>query len=288
MKKFLPVAILIIVIAVFLAGIGFFAWRFFSSRIKTPPQKGITNQSTTQKRAEKQEALLETIKDISSAISPSTSVSVAIYDLKTNEYFGFDDTKTQHAASISKILTAVYAYDQAEKGNIKLTDPMGAYDVETQIQFLINQSSVDSWELLDQRFTAVEQNKYAASIGLAATDLTIGKNLMSPKDVAVLLKKLAKGEILTDVNRSKLLSYMQKTESEDFFPPAFKEQGALFYHKAGKHLGEGHDTAIVKLTNNPFILVVFSNNTASSGLLGRGPLLTKIAGMVFEYFDETN
>src|SRR3989304_5922661 len=121
MKKFLPVAFLIIVIAGFLVAVGLLAWRFFSSGAKTPPQKGITNQSAAQKRAEREEALLETIKDIASAISPSTSVSVAIYDLKTGEYFGFDDTKAQHAASISKILTVVYAYDQAEKGAIKLT-----------------------------------------------------------------------------------------------------------------------------------------------------------------------
>ena len=91
---------------------------------------------------------------------------------------------------------------------------------------------------------------------------------------------------MTAANRGKLFSYMQKTESEDFFSPAFKQADVVFYHKTGKYLGEGHDAAIVMHTENPFILVVFTNNTASINLISRGPLMTKVATVVLDYFDQ--
>ena len=294
MKKLLLKGALILLIIAIVAGLGFLVWNFFQSRNTQIP--GITEEQANKKkqeenqkeRAEKQEVLIETVKEIFAQDSPGTTFSIAVYDLKRNEYFGFNDTDAQHAASISKILTAVYSFDQVEKSNVSLSDPLGAYNIETQIKFLINQSSQDSWDLLDERFKLAEQNKFAKSLGLNATDVTRGVNKMSPKDTATLLKKLQKGEILKQFNRDKLFSYMQKTESEDFFSPALKLEDARFYHKTGKYLGEGHDAAVVEHDSNPFVLVVFSNNNTNTNLIGRGKVMTQVASEVYGYFDSLN
>ncbi|MCH7541683.1 serine hydrolase [Patescibacteria group bacterium] len=285
MKKILLTSLILIVTVGIVAGTGFLAWNFLRGRSTEPPQKLPTKVDQKQEREQKIEVLVESMKEITSSESPSTSFSLAVYDITHGEYFGFNDEKPLHAASVSKLLTATYVFDQTEKGKVNLADPMGAYNVETQIKFLINQSSQDSWDLLDERFNPIDQNKFAKGLGLSTTDVRRGKNLMSPKDVATLLKQLVKGEILTEGNRNKLFSYMQNTESEDFFSPALKLQGSLYYHKTGKYLGEGHDAAIVQHPTNPFVLVVFSNNNTSPNLIGRGSVMIKIADMVYEYFD---
>ncbi len=286
MKKYLPASLLIIFLIVVASSVGFLAWRFFQGRSTQPPQKTPTSLNTKEQRAQQQELLLETIEELFTIESPGTSFSLAIYDLKNDEYFGLDDTEPQHAASVSKILTAVYVFDQIEKGKASLDDPMGAYNVEFQLEKMINISNAESWEFIDERFKPKSQNKFASSIGLTATDITIGKNLMSPKDVAVLLKKLAKGEILSEKSRTKLFSYMQKTESEDLFSPAFLLEDVTFYHKTGKYKGEGHDAAIIEHESNPFVLVVFSDNKTAINTGDRGSIMTKTASRVYNYFDQ--
>src|SRR4030067_3759547 len=215
-KNLLTVLILLVIIGI-IAGTGFLAWRVIQGRNTQPPQKTPNKEDQKKERAAKQEVLIESIKEIVATESPGTSLSIAIYDLKNDEYFGVNDTQPQHAASVSKVLTAVYVFDQVEKGKASLADPLGAYNVEFQLEKTINQSDPETWALLDQRFDPVEQNKFAKQIGLTSTDIRLGKNLMSPKDVATLLKKLAKGELLKEIHRDKLFSYMQKTESENFF-----------------------------------------------------------------------
>ncbi|OGY25199.1 MAG: hypothetical protein A2Z11_01815 [Candidatus Woykebacteria bacterium RBG_16_43_9] len=291
MKKFLLTSLVIIAIAAFLVGIGFIAFRFLENRNTQLPgisQEQAEKKSAQEKKKErkaKQEVLVETVKEIFAAVSPGTSASLAVYDLKHNEYFGFNDTDPQHAASVSKILTAVYVLDQVEKGKASLADPLGAYNVEFQLEKTINQSDPETWALLDQRFDPVEQNKFAKQIGLTSTDIRLGKNLMSPKDVATLLKKLAKGELLKEIHRDKLFSYMQKTESENFFSPAFKLTGVTFYHKTGKLEGEAHDAAIVNHLDNPFVLVIFSVNNSNLDPNTRAPVMEKSAAAVLDYFD---
>lgn len=291
MKKVLLTLVVLFLIGALLAGIGFFGYRFYKNRNSQVP--GISKEQSEQKsqaekkkeRKEKQEVLIEIIKEVFIAQSPGTSISLAVHDLKNNEYFGLNDTEIQHAASVSKILTSIYVFAQVEKGKTTLNEPMGAYVIETQIQYLINQSSQDSWDLLDAKFKPEDQNAYAKTLGLTGTDVRRGKNLMSARDLSILLQKLADGEILTQNHRNKLFSYMQKTESEDFFSPAFKLQGVSFYHKTGKYLGEGHDAAIVNHQTNPFVLVLFTNNNTNTNLIGRGVIMTKIAQTVYEYFD---
>lgn len=287
MKKILPLLTIVIVIAIIVAG-GYFVFQAVRDGSSTVVSENVNEEEIKVKKAaerkEKQDLLIEKLKVLFKQQAPGTTFGVAIHDLNNDEYFGFGDKKAQHAASVSKVLTSVYVYSQAEKGKLNLSDPIGAYNVETQIKFLVNQSSQDSWDLLDDLVGTEPQNKYAKSIGLETVDVRRGKNLMSPKDATMLLVKLAKGELISEANRDRLFSYMQNTESEDFFSPGFP-QGTIFYHKTGKYLGEGHDNAYVVHERNPFVLTVFSNNAAAPSLIGRGKIMTQVAEEVYNYFD---
>ena len=122
MKKVLLKLVVLCLIGTLLAGIGFFGYRFYKNKNSQVP--GISKEQSEQKsqaekkkaRKEKQEVLIEIIKEVFIAQSPGTSISLAIHDLKNDEYFGLNDLEIQHAASVSKILTATYAFDQGERG----------------------------------------------------------------------------------------------------------------------------------------------------------------------------
>lgn len=287
MKKIWPILITLLIIITLIGG-GVIFFKALRNGGTTVISESISEEEREAKEAEereeKQDLLIEKLKVLFKQQAPSTSFSLAVYDLNNDEYFGFNDTKAQHAASVSKVLTSVYVYDLSEKGKLNLSDPLGAYNVETQIKFLINQSSQDSWDLLDELVGTEPQNKYAKSIGLKTVDVRRGKNLMSPKDATMLLAKLVDGEIISEANRNNMFSYMQNTESEDFFSPGFP-QGTIFYHKTGKYLGEGHDNAYIAHEKNPFVITVFSNNSANPSLIGRGSIMTQIATEVYNYFD---
>ena len=287
MKQKLPVVVIIILILI-LAGLLIYAGYFLIKKRGVPEPPSQSSKLSEEERVARREALLETIQEITKGESAGTEFSVGIYDLKRDEYFGYNDEKAQHAASVSKVLTAVYIYDLAEKGKVNLGEPMGLYNIETQIQFLINQSSPDSWDLLDTRFKPEDQTTFAKKIGLTASNIRLGKNLMSVKDVTLLFKKLAQGELLSESSRTKLFSYMQNTETEVYFSPSFKRADVKFYHKTGQIGGEAHDAAIVEYKPNPFVLVVFSNNNVSPNITGRGKIMELTAQTVLEYFSQIN
>jgi len=285
-KKILLLLFIALIFIILIGGSIFAIWRIYKHKpLPPPPSKGISEEEKKAERAEKQKALVENIKDLFAIESPGTAFSLGIYDLNNKEYFGYEDTSGQHAASVSKVLTAVVLLDKVDKGEIKLSDPMGAYNIGFQLEKMINISNQPSWDHIDAKLGIDQQTVFAKErLGLSGVDMR--NNLMAVKDVTLLLAKLASGEILSETSRGRLFSYMQNTESEDFFSPAFKEAKVPFYHKTGKYLGEGHDVAIVKHKKNPFVLVIFSNNSTNPNLITRGEVMTKTAALVLEFFDK--
>lgn len=286
MKNTLPIIITVIITSVIIVG-GYFAFKLVRESGSTVISENVSEEEKKAKEAEERKAeqdlLFEKLEVLFQQKSPGTTFSLSIYDLNHNEYFGLDDTEAQHAASVSKVLTAVYTYHLAQEGKISLSDTLGAYNVETQIKFMVNVSNPPSWEMIDDLVGRKSQNKYAKSIGLKSVNLTKGVNKMSPKDATMLLVKLAKGELISKQNRTKLFSYMQNTESEDLLSPGFPK-GTIFYHKTGKYLGEAHDNAYVAHEKNPFILTVFSDNNSTKGG-GQRKVMPLVAQEVYNYFD---
>lgn len=281
MKKALTVAVIIGAVII-VCGISFFLIKFFWSRNHEPP-KLTQEQQEAGKRKTRRDNLIEIIREIVKKDTPATTLSVGIYDFNNDEYFGYNDTIAQHAAGVSQLLTATYVLNLADKGTIGLKDKMGAYDVETQLQFLVNQSSTDSLNYLFERFSVADQNAFAKKIGMTATDITIGKNLMSAKDAVTLIKQVAKENLLTEESQSKLYSYMQKTSIEMFFSPIFDQAKLTYYHKAGSWEGETHDVAYVTDAKDPFILAVFTTSSYSAVSPDQ---MKQIATEVLEYFTE--
>ena len=162
MKKILLYLLILSVFIVLIGGSVFAIWRIYKHKtLPAPPSKGISEEEKKAARAEGQKALVENIKDLFAIESPGTAFSLGVYDLNNKEYFGYEDTAAQHAASVSKVLTAVILLDKVDKGEIKLSDPMGAYNVEFQLEKMVNISNPDSWDLIDAKLGVDQQSVFA-------------------------------------------------------------------------------------------------------------------------------
>src|SRR4030042_3320860 len=162
MKKILLTIFIFVIIAAAIGGTAFLVWRSIKQKpLPEEPTSKVNEEELKAKRKEKQEVLIETIKTIFAQESPSTTFSLGVYDLNHKEYFGYNDTNPQHAASVSKVLTGVMLLDKVDKGEIKLSDPLGAYNVEFQLEKLINISNEPSWALVDEKLGIEPQSAFA-------------------------------------------------------------------------------------------------------------------------------
>jgi beta-lactamase class A len=272
---FLTTIILILVL-------GGFLFKNYSQKDQSTNSNTKTEQTTPTPKAPKisQEELISQIKNIT-VKSPDTEFSISIIDLSSNVQFGINDGISQHAASVSKVLTAAYLLKQTEEGKYKLSDPLGVYNIEFQLKQMVNQSNNNSWDLIDNLVGFTAQEQYAHSIGLTSVD--IGNNKMSSKDAASLLSKIYKSEILNEQSKARLFSYMQNTETENLISPAIPKD-VTFYHKTGLFEGEVHDAVIVDLASYPYVISVFSVNTLVPNYEGRGKIMQEIAATVHKYF----
>ncbi len=230
-------------------------------------------------RKVKQEALVAALTPI---LAVNDKYAVSIVDIKNAEKFGISGDVFFHSASVTKVLVATAALQGVESGKYKLTQPLGNSTLQYQMQQMINQSNNNSWDLFNSLIGFKGEQRVADQIGLVGVN--IGQTQMTTDAVSDLLLKLYKGELLQTEHRDLLFSYMQKTETETRISPSIPT-GVTFYHKTGTFNGGMHDAAIVIHPKNPFVLVIFTNDTKGTPWETRFDSFQKATTQVYDYFD---
>lgn len=252
---------------------------------KTVLEKGLVeSESTVQSskpvdRAQKQQDLL---KKVGQTLSVNEKYSVSIIDINHSESFGLGEGDFFQAASVMKTLVATVALEGVEGGKYKLNQPLGIADFEYQLQQMINQSNNDSWDFFNSLIGFQKEQQVADQLGLDG--VKVNQNQMTTRAAAELLLKHYRGEILKTENRDLLFSYMQNTETENRISMGIPS-GVKFYHKTGNLDGNLHDAAIVIHPQNPFILVIFTNDDRGTDWDSRFASFQKAASLVYSYFD---
>lgn len=195
-------------------------------------------------------------KNISSIITHNNqyTIGVALEDLSDGTTQTFGTTSPFVAASTSKVLVACAYYHLVETGQAALTDTLGAYPAQFQIQEMVNDSSNDSWHLLTTAIGDNQLQAYAQSIGI---DYDIGTNSLTPMAMATLLSKLYKGTLLNHADTTQLLGYMQQTNDEELIPAALPSDVTV-YHKYGELDGELHDASIIVKNGHAYAFVIYT------------------------------
>lgn len=241
-------------------------------------QSNAAAEASTKKLQARKAATQQASATIRSLIATDESdmIGVAIENMKTGAVTTFGSADQFEAASTEKVLSAITYYHLVEKGTLRLDDAVGPYPASYQLQQMINQSNNDSWNAINDALGGNDElQAYATSIGL---QYKVDGNLMSTKDMAMLLTKLYTGKLLNADHTKTLLSYMQNTNDETLISSVLPS-GLTIYHKYGE-LVEGktnvlHDAAIVTDGSNAYAIVIYSDG--KTGETVRAQTIAQIA-----------
>jgi beta-lactamase class A len=189
------------------------------------------------------------------------NTSVVVIDLNSGNSMQSGDSAPYVAASTTKLLTALFYLHRIEEGKEDLNQIIAGKTAEEQLKLMINRSDNTAWAQLNGYLRSANLQEFAHAQGLDSFNAT--KNTLTSDDMAKLLAKIYKKELLNADHTKLLFSWMQNTSEERFIPPAITANSKL-YHKAGYLNDRAHDVAIVDNGTTPFALVIYSksyNNT---------------------------
>lgn len=252
-------------VAIIAAGLylGFMTLDSSQSNLEQPTENVVVEEQPTIQQIESGTwDHIKQVVDVEVAANPTLNIAVSLVDVQTNAARNFGDQIEFAGASTTKVLTAVAYFTQVEAGTKTLEQPINGFSAQHQLQQMINQSNNESWSALNLAVGHAELEAYAHSIGMASYQFS--GNTLQAKDEALLLSKLARGELISEKNRALLYSYMQNTNNEDMIPVVVPE-GATLYHKYGQLEDRLHDAAIVEYKDRPLVLVIYTKGVPSAG-----------------------
>jgi beta-lactamase class A len=208
--------------------------------------------------------------------NPGYRIGLALADVSGDAALTFGDPEAFTAASTAKIITAAAYYHLVEIGEASMDDPLGDYDAAFQLEAMVNESNNDSWLLLMDAVGYPRLADYASSIGV---DYDPEQNLLTPSDMALVLKQLYAGDLLNPDNTTELLGYMQDTNNEELIP-AGSQSGIEVFHKYGEIDGELHDAAVLAYRGSSFVLVIFTENADGTQDPGQAEVIRELTGAV--------
>lgn len=225
---------------------------------------------------------------------------LVIKNLKTGERYIYNENIEFTAASLYKLWVMAVAFEQINQGNLRESDSVSLsrgqieeiqgfwqegidqdayYSVADAIEQMIIVSDNDSAITLyanigeDKISDFLERNNFASSSFGSPPKTT-------PKDTADFLEKLYKGLIVNRVYSNKMLDLLFKQRLNDRLPKYLPEQIRVA-HKTGELDTFKHDTGIVELENNDYLLVVMSDTPNPQNAAEVTALISKD---VFDYF----
>ena len=181
-------------------------------------------------------------------------IGVVLVDTHGGEPRSYGDGTEFVAASTAKILTAAAYYHLVETGEKSLDVPLGSFDAAFQLKSMVNASSNDAWLLLMQDIGYPQLIEYAASIGISYDP---EQNLLTPAEMAELLKQLSTGKLLNAEHTQELLGYMQQTNNERLIPAAVGPDITV-QHKYGELEGYVHDAALLTAGERSYALAIYT------------------------------
>ncbi len=196
--------------------------------------------------------------------------------LSSSEEYGYNEEEIFQAASLIKLPTIVALYMDAEDGNVDLdayhvlkdSDKLGgngflaSYKEGTKIsyrdlaKYSLHNSDNTAFNIIENYLGDRKIQGVIASLGMK--DTSIYDNLTSPKDIAFLLKKIYKAEIMNEENSKEVISFMKDTPFASWIVAGLPE-GTDVASKYGREIRVVNDAAIINSTK-PYVLVVMSKD----------------------------
>ena len=204
------------------------------------------------------ESLKQSVQEAIAAY-PNLSVGVFAFDVRTGTYLDIEATTAFSAASTIKLPVAVAFFQAVDAGEIRLDEPLilqpqhivgGSGQMQQQppgtqynaldvaVKMMSDSDNTATNLLVDRLGGTKTLNPIFRSWGLEQTRLQNplpdleGNNMTAPQDLALVLARIERGELLSLASRDRLLAMMRQTHNETLLPASLGE-GAIVAHKTG-------------------------------------------------------
>lgn len=198
---------------------------------------------------------------------------VFVIDLETGSYIDVSGNNAIAAASTIKVPILIAFLQDVEAGKIQLNEKLTLksefrasgsgnlrhrktgteYSVADVVMRMIAISDNTATNMVIDRLGGMEAlNRRFQEWGLTTTILrnplpdVQGTNTSSPKELAVLMARVMRGELLSAASRDRMIEIMQQTENDNLLPKGIGE-GAKIAHKTGNIGSMLADVGVVNL-----------------------------------------
>lgn len=221
----------------------------------------------------------EAVKELSSAREKIKAEMDKVYGncqwgyhiFSTGEEY-ITDSRPMPSASIIKVFIMEYAFDQIEKGNLKLADTVYGTSLEYHINAMITRSDNDSTNALIEKFGMEELNRFFREKGYADTKVQRkmldtkaqqeGRdNFTSVPDVMTFLKKVYQNKDIPPYKS--MLSIMKKQERRGKIPRNFSGDVTIA-NKTGELSNVENDIAIIFGEESDYAIAFLCSNLSDT------------------------
>jgi beta-lactamase class A len=226
------------------------------------------------------------------------SYSVAVLDVATGASLTVAPDTPLRAASVNKLELVVSLYRRANAGSVSLdaTTVVSADEIQRYgtgviqlggggqtftyrdlARLAIEESDNTAAYVLEQRLGVDSVEAELQSWGLTRTSMA--DNTTTAGDVALLLSKLAHGELLPRASTTEILNFMENTAWTDRLQSGVPGTVPVA-HKIGTDIDVYNDAAIISPDSRPYVVVVLSSGAdENSALLA----MTQVSRLVYQF-----
>lgn len=184
--------------------------------------------------------------------------SVKVIFLEENFSWQRHSTRRMKAASLIKLPVVAAFYHQVEEGEYSLDDELAGSTMGQLAGISLSHSDNDAWQALQKEIGEARINSLMLDWGM--TDTSLEDNISTAEDIGLFFSKLYQGRILSEEYKNRMLEDLTNTIYEEQIP-AGVPKGIRVAHKVGYLNDVVSDAAIVYFPDNPYVLVIMSQET---------------------------
>lgn len=279
---FIPAAILAIIAG---GGIGYTAAQFKATPVVATAKPVASMAATASEPAARVTAAkLQSTLDGALAGLPA-SASASIIDLTNGTTAGHNANQQMVSASLYKLFVALAVYRQIDSGAMTLASGAGnGQTVGACLDKMITVSDNSCGVALGSLVGWSKQNSAFQKDGFAQTRLSsTSDELTSAADVALLLKRLQAGSLLSPVSTTHFTDLLKAQRINNRLPVGLPN-GVAIGHKTGDLGSLVHDAGIVYAPKGEYVIVMMTDGWSS--VTDAPAAFSKVSRSVYTAFTE--